>query len=891
MRRTFRSFVTALVVCLGFVGIVNAQIAVRVETDSIGMHRIAGEALEQLLSLDSLHPDRLGLRRDGKLVPVFIPGAADGRIDRGDEILFYADPPSDPRLRTATYILSEMSSPPRYSLGTLPNDLERVAFETRISVNLGSPRAFESWAAVNPKEALAHSLPRWGIAAIVPARGKDETARSKASLIAVLDPRPIKASPGRLSLRVAGALVGGVPQRLAIRVNGTTLPEVTWTDPFMKDLDIPLPGDLLDPRLAIEVTNLSPMTTVPDKGNDMRPSRTNRLVIERATVSYLTQLTGPSVTSAQTNVEIVPPVEAVPFRRLPITMRQSEGYIVFDPDSAKLWRTSDVVIRGDRSARLSILAANGAKDPVSLNLAKPLVLRPGDEGADWVAITTDSLRPGVEALASHRRTRGMKTFVVSIRTLHDTYSAGKVDPESIRSFLIAASAAWKTKPKYVLLAGDAQLDGDVTASRETLPTLFVPTAYNGWTAADPLLGDINADGWPDIAVGRIPARAPEDFSRVLGRIMTLETKPEMGSWKRDALFVGIPADFGPAQDAMIEQVAIDTISESVPPWMHIDATYGSPNSPWFWPEQDFLSRFVRRYEAGALIVTYAGHGSEGSLDTLKVGSARFPFVSKADLGKLGRSNRTGAVVLLACSAGRHDDPADDCLSESWFLGEGGPMLMIAASRVSHPVANALLGRSMSAELGRPSTTIGSSWLATLAGLKGSISSPLASVAQPFMSKAVSLESLLRDHAALYHLFGDPGATLPVPAVLERATVSGTVKAGGTVTVTFPMPAGDEWLATVTFERTRREAARSHTPAIPTDMPESGPASRRSASDIAATHSKANAVVLTSATVQGAGEPTVILRVPPETLPGLHYVSVFVDSPLGARIALLPVVVE
>lgn len=882
------------VVCAAVCFEAAAQSRIRVETSRAGMHRIAGEALERHVSLDALRPDRLTLTRDGKSVPLFIPGGGDGRIDRGDEILFFADAPSDPRRKTATWILEESSSPTRYLPGTNRDDVPAQA-EVRVRLPIGSVSAFESWSTVDPSAHRVADLPRWGIAALTPAKTKDDDPSSAATWSLALDPRPIRAAVGTLSLRVAGALVPGVAQRLSVRVNGTLLGDLEWNEPYVKDLEIAVPGELLTRRILVDVRNTSTVAAVADRGNDLRAKRQNRVLVVGASISYLTQVTGPSTRSEQTVVELPTPTEPTPARRLALTVRQPEGFIAFDPDAGRLFRKDEVTLRGDRPARLAMISAGGAYDPVEIAPLRTVGVRRGDAGADWIAITTDTLKPQVEALAAHRRSRGHTTFVTTIRAVHDAYNRGAVGPESIRAFLRDAQGAWKTKPRYVLLAGDAQLDGDVTASRETLPTYLVPTAYNGWSAADPLLGDLDDDGWPDLAVGRIPARAAEDMSRVLDRILVNETRPEPGDWKREALFVGIPAGFGAAQDAMIEKVASDTLVGAVPPWVHLDATYASTSSPWGWPLADFNARFLRRYRDGALVVTYAGHGSERALDTLKSGDARLPFMTKDDIATLRGARRAGAVVLLACSTGRHDDPADDCLAERWFLADGGPLALVAASRVSHPVPNALIGTGLPRAITEPGRGVGDAWLATLAAGKAGMKSPIALLAGPFLSKSVTLDGLMRDHVALYHLFGDPASRLPVPTPATGLEAPERVRAGESLTIGLELPEGDGWTASVAIERERADAVGRawDDAASRSDAPE--PESRPNAADLARRHAEANRVVLAAGSItvspSNGGRPSIVLAVPADTPKGRYQVSLFLDSTFGSRVAFRPLLVE
>jgi hypothetical protein len=52
-------------------------------------------------------------------------------------------------------------------------------------------------------------------------------------------------------------------------------------------------------------------------------------------------------------------------------MRQPEGFIAFDPDAGRLFRKDEVTLRGDRPARLAMISAGGAYDPVEIAPSVP----------------------------------------------------------------------------------------------------------------------------------------------------------------------------------------------------------------------------------------------------------------------------------------------------------------------------------------------------------------------------------------------------------------------------------------------------------------------------------------------------------------------------------------
>jgi hypothetical protein len=99
--------------------------------------------------------------------------------------------------------------------------------------------------------------------------------------------------------------------------------------------------------------------------------------------------------------------------------------------------------------------------------------------------------------------------------LYDEFNFGVRGPEAIRAFLQSA-AQWKIRPRWVLLVGDASIDPRNymgIGAFDFVPTKLVPTVYLK-TASDDWLADVNGDGVPDFAIGRIPVRTAQDAALV-----------------------------------------------------------------------------------------------------------------------------------------------------------------------------------------------------------------------------------------------------------------------------------------------------------------------------------------------------------------------------------------
>src|SRR5436190_7302472 len=115
---------TALILTLAWAipGSAAAQegLAVRIETSQEGLHRITGDRIKAIYSLDQINPERLSLSHDGQPVPIEVFGASDGHFDPSDEILFFAERPRKRYSSTETYVLTDRGQALRFRAAAPP---------------------------------------------------------------------------------------------------------------------------------------------------------------------------------------------------------------------------------------------------------------------------------------------------------------------------------------------------------------------------------------------------------------------------------------------------------------------------------------------------------------------------------------------------------------------------------------------------------------------------------------------------------------------------------------------------------------------------------------------------------------------------------------------------
>ncbi|MHC4250910.1 MAG: C25 family cysteine peptidase [Planctomycetota bacterium] len=161
-----------------------------------------------------------------------------------------------------------------------------------------------------------------------------------------------------------------------------------------------------------------------------------------------------------------------------------------------------------------VAAADQVRAPVSVGSASVASVAPGTE---YLAVGPEELRAGAAPLLGMRSAEGLTSAYVSLAEAADTWGWGRYGAPAI------AEAVRTVGPRYVLLVGDNAYDYLGRAPGEADPMVPAPLARSSKLAetnADALYGDTDSDGVPDVAVGRLPVRTPEELSRLVTKILS-----------------------------------------------------------------------------------------------------------------------------------------------------------------------------------------------------------------------------------------------------------------------------------------------------------------------------------------------------------------------------------
>jgi hypothetical protein len=388
---------------------------------------------------------------------------------------------------------------------------------------------------------------------------------------------------------------------------------------------------------------------------------------------------------------------------------------------------------------------------------------------DVLVVCPGDLRPGLSEWAEYRRGQGHEILIIEPPNT----------PADLRAAIRRTAKAGRLK--YLVLIGDVTDASSRAHDGPHVPTNYAPAKVNTRWGSQPTIAtdipyaDLNEDGIPDLAVGRLPADSVSDLSAIVRKTIHYEQQAESGAWERRLNIVTGAGGFGAVTDAIIEATARQVIRQVVPQDVQVQH-YAVRQNPPPGPASRVGERFApttteavqRQLSEGCLAWIYLGHGMPTQLDaTTSATRGSAPILSVENVSQLRCGSQRPLAVLVACYTGAYDAPRD-CLAEELALAEEGPVAVIAATRVTMPYGNTVFGYELlqACFKGR-GITLGDMLLsAQRQSQRDSTEEPLRksldSLAQGLSPPPVELAAERAEHVLMYHLFGDPLLRLRIP---------------------------------------------------------------------------------------------------------------------------------
>ena len=182
-------------------------------------------------------------------------------------------------------------------------------------------------------------------------------------------------------------------------------------------------------------------------------------------------------------------------------------------------------------------------------------------GVEYLIITHPDFKDAAATIAGAKQAEGLSTAILTTDEIYDSFSSGFVEARAIQA-AIRSAARTSAALRFVLLIGDDSYDNNDfvgTGVTSFLPSLLFLDPIYGRVPSENRYADLDDDGLPDLAIGRLPVQSLEQARTVADKIV------RQGEWLslRPAQHL-LAADNSNAEDGAFAEEA-DEMAGLLPP--------------------------------------------------------------------------------------------------------------------------------------------------------------------------------------------------------------------------------------------------------------------------------------------------------------------------------------
>ena len=296
--------------------------------------------------------------------------------------------------------------------------------------------------------------------------------------------------------------------------------------------------------------------------------------------------------------------------------------------------------------------------------------------------------------------------VVDVNQVYAQYGNHNFGYQGIDAYVKHAVANMNTR--YVVLVGNDTYDykNFKYPSVSLMPTKYLETTIGGLrisqTPSDAAYGDVNDDGVPDIAIGRIGARTSTELGYVVNKIKAYRAREGyagrllMATDKDD---LGLGVNFTSDAQDLINAMPADwaaALRDDFKAFPEVDG------------HQEAHEKVINVMNAGVSVVEYIGHSSQYSWAYTTP-----PLLSVLDIPGLTNVGKPTVVTQWGCWNTYYVDPHGYAMGDRLMLGgEYGAVTVLGASSLTTSQGERGLGIELNKRLFEKGVTIGDALIAS-----------------------------------------------------------------------------------------------------------------------------------------------------------------------------------
>jgi len=386
-----------------------------------------------------------------------------------------------------------------------------------------------------------------------------------------------------------------------------------------------------------------------------------------------------TVTGARLDVSGLPSGPLVAYRVA------ADGTVVQVPTTVA---GATVQLPGTNTAERFVVSAAGALRVPAVAPARPAAPLL-DGSADYLIITHGMFTEGLAPLIAYHEGQGRTVKLVDVADIYEAYSHGVVDAAAIDAYLAAAVPALDAT--WVLLVGADSFDyRDYGGSGafSLLPSIYGPTGLGVWHAPlDPAYADLDGDGVPDVALGRLPVRTPQELALLITKTTAYAAAPPASAVLASDTSDG--TDYAAVNDGLEALLDGWDVQRA-----DVDRSVNAAAA-----RADLLAAI----DAGVGVTMYVGHSGPHTWTDLGL-------FDDDTAGALTNSAPT-VVLQFGCWNTYYVAPDGDTLAHSLLLGPGGAAAVAGSTTMTSSASDIQLAELLTEQIAAGATTLGQAVLA------------------------------------------------------------------------------------------------------------------------------------------------------------------------------------
>ena len=351
-----------------------------------------------------------------------------------------------------------------------------------------------------------------------------------------------------------------------------------------------------------------------------------------------------------------------------------------------------------------------------------------DAATDMVIIipTSQHLVAQAERLkAHHEQHDGLRVSIVPADELYNEFSSGTPDATAYRRYLkmlYDRATTSNDKPRYLLLFGDGAWDNRMLTSEwsgyNTDDYLLCYESENSFSQVNCYVSDdffcllddeemiqtTNGNsttyaGKPDVAVGRLPARTPDEAKTLVDKIISYAQNEYAGPWQNEICMMG---DDGNDNSHMKTADKVATMIESTYPNYNVDKIYWdayqrtSSSTGYSYPD---VTRLIKQQlQNGALMMNYCGHGAAYAMS--------HELVMKLTDFEAQQSNYLPLWMTASCDIMPFDGQEENIGETVMLNSKGGGIAFFGTTRTVYATYNEVMNLAFTKHVLTPGMAIG-----------------------------------------------------------------------------------------------------------------------------------------------------------------------------------------